>query len=110
MAQAPDPIEVMPPTFGADMAGGCAMLLASGRHADVTFELPARTLRAHRAIIEARCGSAMVQALEAGRLWSAASDEGLLRITLTTQAVGDASGASLSALLTCVGAFCAALL
>ena len=114
----PAPVEVEPATFAPDMAHGCAALLASGRHADVSFELPARTLKAHRAILEARCGAGLVEALQSGALGevagtgesstsrpaAAASDggNGMLRIRLTSQTVGDPSGTSLAALLTYV--------
>jgi hypothetical protein len=93
------PIEVEPTSFSADMAQGCAGLLASGRHADMSFELPARSLLAHRAIIEARCGAALIQALEGGALGSALVEGGLVKIALAVHLVGDASGAPLSALL-----------
>ena len=95
----PPVIEVEPPCFAADMSRGCAALLGSGRHADVSFELPARTLRAHRCLLEARCGAPVVEALEGGALGAATMEEGVLKITLPVDTVGDASGASLAALL-----------
>ena len=113
----PTPIEVDEATFAADMAHGCASLLASGRHADVDFELPARTLKAHRCVLEARCGAELVEAIEHGRLGevvarpsgggAAAGDGaagdgaagGTLRVRLAAPSAGDASGASVAALL-----------
>ena len=94
-----DAIEVQAPSFATDMAHGCAGLLSSGRHADISFELPARTLRAHRCILEARCGAPLVQALESGAIGTIVAEAGMLRITLPTQLVGDPSGSSLASLL-----------
>ena len=81
------------------MTLGCAGLLTSGRHADLSFELPARKLRAHRCILEARCGAPFVQALEAGALGTATLEAGLLRVTCTVEVLGAPSGQSLAALL-----------
>ena len=96
---APEQIEIAPPSFATDMANGCAGLLASGRHADISFELAARTLPAHRCLLEARCGAPLVQALASGLVGTVVSEGGLLRISLPAQVVGDVSGAPLAALL-----------
>ena len=97
--KAPAPIEFGEPSFASDMTLGCAGLLTSGRHADLSFELPARKLRAHRCILEARCGAPFVQALEAGALGTATLEAGLLRVTCTVEVLGAPSGQSLAALL-----------
>ena len=59
-------VQVSPPRFGMDMEDGCHSLLRTGRHADLSFVVGSETMRAHRAILEARCGAALVQALEGG--------------------------------------------
>ena len=59
-------VRVSPPRFGEEMEHGCHALLRSGRHSDLSFVVGSETMPAHRAILEARCGAALVQALEGG--------------------------------------------
>ena len=62
-----DVVQVGPPTFAADMARGCAALLESGRYSDLIFVTgdgasASESHRAHRVVLELRCGAALMQA------------------------------------------------
>ena len=83
----PPAVEVDPPTFAADVSNGCAALLESGRYSDLLFVMgdgtsAGQTQRAHRVVLELRCGPALVQALEKGAVGDVAHEEGTLRMRL----------------------------
>ena len=55
-------VEIAPPTFAADVSRGCAALLESGQYSDLLFVTAGgENQRAHRVVLELRCGAAVVQ-------------------------------------------------
>lgn len=55
-------VEIAPPTFAADVSRGCAALLESGQYSDLLFVAAGgENQRAHRVVLELRCGAAVVQ-------------------------------------------------
>ena len=58
-----DVVEIAPPTFAADVSRGCAALLESGQYSDLLFVTAGgEQQRAHRLVLQLRCGAAVVQA------------------------------------------------
>ena len=58
-----DVVEIAPPTFAADVSRGCAALLESGQYSDLLFVTAGgEQQRAHRVVLQLRCGAAVVQA------------------------------------------------
>ena len=55
-------VEIAAPTFAADVSRGCAALLESGQYSDLLFVTAGgENQRAHRVVLELRCGAAVVQ-------------------------------------------------
>jgi len=114
----PSPIAVDEPSFTADLQRGFGALLSSGRRADLSFELSgrppsspdggassragSRAFPAHLLLLEARCGTPLVEALEAGALGEAVDVGGVLHVSIQSSLVegaADAGGGALAALL-----------
>ena len=57
-----DVVEIAPPSFAADVSRGCAALLESGQYSDLLFVTAGgEQQRAHRVVLQLRCGAAVVQ-------------------------------------------------
>lgn len=69
----PPKVVVSPSSFTEEISSGLHQLLASGKHSDVLFraEPSSIEMRAHRLVLEARCGPWLMRALQRGALGSA---------------------------------------